>query len=98
MTDLQSIINLLPADWRAPLLTLVACIGTARLLMKPIGSWLKSLITRAAEKASLSLDPDDETIIEDILTTRGYRAIAFLLDLFASVKLPAKEDLFKPKS
>lgn len=96
MTDLQSILNLLPSDWRAPLLTLVACMGTARLLLKPAGAWLKGIITRAAEKASLSLDPDDDTIIEDILETRGYRVIAFLLDLFASVKLPAKEDLFKP--
>lgn len=97
MIDLPSILNLLPADWRAPLLTLVACVGTARLLMKPIGAWLKALITRAAEKASTSLDPDDDTLIEDLLETRGYRTFAFLLDLFASVKLPAREDLFKPK-
>lgn len=96
MFDPQSLLPFLPEPWRAPLLTLVAGIGTARLLIKPIGAWLQSLITRAAEKASLSLDPEDDTIIEDVLRSRAYRLFAFLLDLFASVKLPVAEDLFRP--
>lgn len=95
---IDSILNLLPEQWRAPLLAVVATIGTLRLLLKPAGLWLKGVITRAVEKASLSLDPDDDTVIEDILETRTYRVAAFLLDLFTSVKLPAREDLFQPKN
>lgn len=93
---IDSLLNLLPEHWRGVALSFIATIGVLRLFIKPVGEWLKGIITRAAEKASTSLDPDDDTVIEDILETRGYRVIAFLLDLFASVKLPARRDLFQP--
>lgn len=92
-----NLFDLLPADWKPHVLFGLAVIGALRLLVKPVGLWLKGVITAAAEKASLSLDPDDDTIIERILHHRAYRIAAFLLDLFASVKLPAAADLFQPK-
>lgn len=95
---LDQLLSLLPSEYRPLALSLVATIGVLRLLVKPIGAWLKAIITRAAEKASESLDPDDDTIIERILDTAAYRLFAFLLDLFASVKLPSRQELFAPKN
>lgn len=91
------IFQLLPADWKPAIMYALAWMGALRLLIKPLGNWLKGLITAAAEKASMSIDQSDDTIIERILSAPAYRIFAFLLDLFASVKLPAAEDLFKPK-
>lgn len=91
------IFQLLPADWKPAIMYALAWVGALRMLVKPLGNWLKGLITSAAERASLSLDREDDTVIEHILRARSYRLFAFLLDLFASVKLPAAEDLFKPK-
>ncbi len=96
MTDLQPILDLAAAQW--PWLSKVLlAIGGARLVVKPGGAWLKDLITAAAERASITIDPEDDTWIEALLRTRAYRVIAFLLDLFVSVKLPAAGDLFAPK-
>lgn len=95
---IDQLLNLLPSEWRPLALSLVATIGVLRIFIKPIGAWLKALITRAAERASESLDPDDDTIIETILGSAAYRVFAFLLDLFASVKLPARRELFAPKN
>lgn len=96
MPEFQPLLDLAVAKWPA-LTRALAVIGALRLLIKPLGGWLKSLVTRAAERASLSLDPEDDTIIERVLRSRAYRLAAFLLDLFASVKLPVAEDLFKPQ-
>jgi hypothetical protein len=96
VNELAPLLDLLTAQFPG-LVKLATAIGFARLLIKPVGQWLKGLITAAAERASLSLDREDDTIIESILHSRAYRLFAFLLDLFASVKLPAAEDLFKPK-
>lgn len=90
------IFELLPAAWKPVVMYALAWIGALRLLIKPLGNWLKGVITAAAERASLTLDREDDTVIEYILRARSYRIFAFLLDLFASVKLPAAEDLFKP--
>lgn len=95
---LDQLLSILPEQHRPLALSLIATIGLLRLLIKPFGAWLKAVITRAAEKASESLDPDDDTIIETILGSTAYRLFAFLLDLFASVKLPARQDLFAPKN
>lgn len=83
-----------PALW--PMISkLLLFIGAARFLVKPFGLWLQRKITRAAEVASLSLDKDDDTIIEHALRSRPYKFFAFCLDWLASVKLPAADDLFK---
>lgn len=95
MSELAPLLDAAAAQWPWVSKILVA-IGGARLLIKPFGQWLKELITRAAERASFSLDVEDDTVVEAILRARAYRVFAFLLDLFASVKLPAAEDLFKP--
>lgn len=96
MIEAAPLTDLLAAQW--PWVSKVAMtIGLLRLAIKPLGQWLKGIITAAAERASLSLDPDDDTVIEHIVRSRAYRIFAFLLDLFASVKLPAREDLFQPQ-
>lgn len=95
---IDPLLNLLPDHWRSIALSVLTTIGILRLFIKPVGQWLKGLITRAAEQASLSLDPDDDTIIERALRSPFYRLFAFLLDLFASVKLPAAEELFQTKN
>jgi len=101
MSELAQLIEYIPPSWKTaivPALTsLCTFVGACRFFVKPFGNWLKAVSTRAAERASLSLDREDDTVIESILRTRAYRIFAFLLDLFASVKLPAAEDLFQPK-
>lgn len=77
------------------LLALLSAIGTARIFLKPIGNWLKGLITRAAEKAIGTPTAWDDHWIEELTGWPIYRAFVFLLDLFVSVKLPVREDLFK---
>lgn len=85
--ETQSLTDLLAAQW--PWVSRVAVfIGVARLLIKPVGTWLQGVLTDAITKASLSLDPTDDTFIEEILRSRWYRALRFLVDLGCSVKLP----------
>jgi hypothetical protein len=96
MSDLQPILDLAASQWPWLSKVLIA-IGGARLVIKPGGQWLKGFITSAAERASVTLDPEDDTWIESLLRTRAYRVTAFLLDLFVSVKLPAAGDLFASK-
>lgn len=97
MNDLQPILDLLIKQWPW-LIKLASGIGFARLAIKPIGAWLKDLITRAANNAISSSDTLDDHWIELLLACRPWRIFVFLLDLFASVKLPVAEDLFSKQT
>jgi hypothetical protein len=94
MNELQPIIDLLVKQWPW-VMKLAMGIGFARLAIKPIGLWLKSVLASAAAKAVASHDKIDDHWLELLFGSRPYVIFAFLLDLCASVKLPALEDLYK---
>lgn len=91
---MTEILDLVPAAWRANLFFVCSLVGVFRLCLKPVSNWVKDFITTAAERASLSADPDDDTWVEALLRARSYKVAAFLLDLFVSVKLPSAGELF----
>lgn len=95
MSELAPILDTLTAQFPW-LVKLAAFIGFARLLIKPIGLGLRGLITRAYERAITTSDTNDDHWLESLIQSRPYAIFAFLLDLFASVKLPLAEDLWKP--
>ncbi len=98
MSDLQPILDLLPANAVAALTKLITTfltvLGAARLLVKPLAAIIKGFIIRAAERASLSADPVDDTWVEAFLASRPYRAFAFLFSLVSSDALPSAHELF----
>jgi hypothetical protein len=67
----------------------VAWIGTARIVAKLVSGkvqgFLDALINFTAQNES------DRLAIERVLSSRTYRTVAFLIDYFLSVKLPAKK-------
>lgn len=63
--------------------TIIAILGTFRLVMKPLMMGLKLI---AAQTASAK---DDELLVE-VERSAFYKGLIFLLDWIASVKVPAK--------
>lgn len=87
MEQIQPILDLLSAKhgWLAAVL---GAMGTARLFAKPFSLALQSLLTRLFAFVHETADMDDDQFVAAMLRARWYRAIAFLVDYFASVKLP----------
>ena len=63
--------------------SIVVVMGTLRLILKPLVSAVQTYV------ASTASTRDDE-IVEGVLSSKYYKAFAFILDYAASVKLPKK--------
>ena len=63
--------------------SIVAIMGTLRLILKPLVTAVQSYV------ASTASTRDDE-IVEGILGNKYYKAFAYVLDWSASIKLPKK--------
>lgn len=98
MPDLQSLLPFLPESWREAVISLAAFVGIARLFIKPIAAWLRALIVRAMETASNSIDPVDDTWIEALVNSRGYKIASYLIRYFATIELPVAAELHQPRS
>lgn len=86
MNELQPLLELLEGKY-GWLGSALAWMGALRLAAKFISNRLQSAMTRiVASKA----DPE---FLAVVLNNKGYRLAAFLVDLFASVKLPSAKDL-----
>jgi hypothetical protein len=72
--------NLLP-DW---LLSLLLIVGSLRILLKPTFALLYAI-------TSLTPNPKDEEIVKKIESHKILKAIVFVLDWFASIKINKKK-------
>lgn len=75
--------------------TVLMWIGGIRLVMKPVNGWAQAKLQRAIDRAKETEDPGDDRIMQRILDSAAYRTLAFLLDMFVSIKLPAASVLKK---
>lgn len=66
------------------LLGIFAAMGLARAIFKPLFTFLHSI-------ADASPSQKDNQILEYVEGSKAYKAVQFVLDLFASVKLPDKK-------
>jgi hypothetical protein len=62
--------------------------GIIRVVLKPFNLWLQAFLNRAVDYLRGDGYADDAAWVDRILRSRWYRLPAFLLDYFASVKLP----------
>lgn len=62
---------------------IVFFIGLLRLLIKPV-------MTIIGEIVKLTASPNDDIWYQDLLNSKIYKTICYLLDWFASIKLPKK--------
>ena len=86
MNEIQPLLELLEGKY-GWVSTVVVWVGALRLTAKFVSHNLQVAMTRiVAAKA----DPE---FLSVVLNNRGYRLAAFLVDLFASVKLPSAKDL-----
>ena len=86
MNDIQPLIELLEGKygWAS---TFLVWVGALRLTAKFVSNQLQAAMMRIVASKS---DPEFLTMV---LNNKGYRLAAFLVDLFASVKLPSAKDL-----
>ena len=86
MNELQPLIELLEGKygWAS---TVLVWVGALRLTAKFVSNQLQTAMMRIVASKS---DPEFLTMV---LNNKGYRLAAFLVDLFASVKLPSAKDL-----
>lgn len=64
--------------------------GTMRTAFKPLSGKLSSLLERAIARAAETDDTADDLVLQRMFGSVWYRALAFGLDLCASIKLPFK--------
>lgn len=86
MNELDPLISLLSGKY-GWLPEFVAWVGALRLAAKFVSSSLQRAMTRIVQSKT---DPE---LLAVVLNNKGYRLAAFLVDLFASVKLPNAKDL-----
>lgn len=93
-TELMTLLRALSGDsgW---LLALAAWMASARVALKPFSAMLQSKMTSALARVAESPETDDDTLVCRILSGRTYRAMAMLLDLVCSFKLPTLVDFNK---
>jgi len=86
MNEIEPLMNLMAGKygWLSGFITWV---GALRLAGKFISRQLQIAMTRIVQAKA---DPE---LLSVVLNNRAYRLIAFLIDLFASVKLPNAKDL-----
>ena len=86
MNELEPLIHLLEGKygWLPGFITWV---GALRLAAKFVSTHLQEAMTRIVQAKA---DPE---LLTAVLNNRAYRLTAFLIDLFASVKLPNAKDL-----
>lgn len=87
MDDLQPITDLLTKKWPWLSAALVS-MATFRLAVKVFSGHIQAFLTRLLSKVAESQDTDDDALVAKLLTHKGYRFLAFLIDLFLSIKLP----------
>lgn len=91
MNELDQMLKLLGGD-HGTLAQILSWIATARVALKPFSAVLLSKLTAALASVAASEEQDDDQIVESVLRSRWYRIIAFTVDLFCSVKIPALKD------
>ena len=91
MDDLTPLIQLLEGKY-GWMPTVLAWVGALRLAAKLISRQLQLALTRMIESRA------DADILGALLSNKIYRGIAFVIDLFSSVKLPSAADLKKEES
>lgn len=64
--------------------SVVAVVGVLRIIFKPIMSVIEAYIAYTPDKG-------DDAKLEEVKSGKVYKAVAFVLDWFASVKLPVKK-------
>lgn len=63
-----------------------------RVALKPISVLIQTKLSEALVRVAESPEVDDDTVVLRIVTSRGWRLTAFVLDLVASVKLPGRAE------
>lgn len=78
--------------WIAGVLTWVLML---RLVAKPVSGWLQGLATKALLYVQGTPETDDDAWIENILKSKAYRVVAFLVDWTTSIKMPTSASIAK---
>lgn len=73
------------AGWVTQALTVMAA---WRLIAKFLNAWVQARLTQALTVIAKSPEVDDDALVKRILSSKGYRGTAFVIDLLLSVKLP----------
>jgi hypothetical protein len=66
----------------------LAWIGALRTAFKPVSGRIAGYLERAIARVAETDDPADDLVLQRMLGSKWYRALAFGLDLVASIKLP----------
>ena len=94
LQTLQPLLDALQGD-QGWLLQLSAWMVAFRTIFKPFSAQLQAFLDRAVLWVQASPETDDDLLLERLLASRAYRFLAFLLDFFASIKLPSRAALKK---
>lgn len=81
--DIAALILQLAEKYPA-VIAVVSVIGVLRVIFKPIMSVIEAYIAYTPDKG-------DDAKLEEVKSSKVYKAVAFVLDWFASVKLPVKK-------
>jgi hypothetical protein len=65
-------------------------VGTLRTAFKPLSGEVAGLLDRAIARVVETEDTADDLMLQRMFGSAWYRALAFALDLIASIKLPLK--------
>lgn len=68
----------------------LAFVGAARLLLKPVFTWMAGGMEKVITKADQTDSARDDELLDGLLSSKGYFWFAWLVDLLFSVKLPVK--------
>lgn len=64
--------------------TILMVVGVARLVNKPLFSFLRTYVQATPT-------PNDDRVLDKVEASKAYKVLSYILDLTASIKLPAKK-------
>lgn len=70
--------------------SLFAIMGALRVVFKLVSGKLQTMMTALVNRVRETEDTSDDHLVDRIVHSTWYRVVAFLVDYFASVKLPMK--------
>lgn len=92
MNELQPLLDLLGGKG-AWIGTVIVWMGALRLVAKFFSGWLQGVFTKGLQGVVDSIETDDDALAARILASLWYRALAFVIDLLTSIKLPSSQSL-----
>lgn len=66
------------------LMTVVAVVGTFRLVFKPLVAGIKAVVAASPSKA-------DDAVVEKVEASKAFKTMAWLADYLLSIKLPGQK-------